>query len=812
MAFSIPPGYRRSAPIRRPKLDGFTGIIDQWLSEDRERPRKQRHSAKRIFERLRDEHGFEGGYTIIKDYVREHARQHREMFVPLDHAPGHAQADFGEAVVVIGGVEQKAHFFALDLPHSDACYVRAYPAATAEAWMDGHVHAFGFFGAVPLSILFDNDRCLVAKIEPEGTRRRAKLFSEMLSHYVIRDRYGRPGKGNDKGSVEGLVGYSRRNFMVPIPNFPTWDGGRHVSVDLMLEKLPPQARRGAEFLRDGLIALALISLVFGGSQLAQMVGGVSTSLQWPNWVRYAIIPSAGVLALVFLLLEDSRNAAILRNGAAIALGAAAYTLIQYPALSPFDSASASVVMIVVFFVSLALGVPVAFAMVLGVVTTTWSGGLLPTSGIIQNMVAGSSKFILLAIPFFLTTGYLLNIGGLSTRLIDFASALFGHFRGGLAQINVFNSVLVGGISGSSGADAASTTKVLVPQMVSRGYSPAFACAVTAASSVLPNVLPPAIAMLVYASVSNVSIAKLFVAGIVPGLLIAAALMICNNLIARKRGYEKSGTRASCEVVRRTFLRALPALVIAVAVLGCIRFGITTATEAGVIALVWAFILGKFVFREYNWRQLGRSLADCCVDSALIGFLIAASVPFAWVLIADGLPQQLVGFARDYALGPTALIAVLVLTLFVAGFFLDLTPAILTAAPLFLPLLTAAGFDPVQIGIIIDHQSAAWRSDTPCGHPCLHYGPDQQNPGFVGLPRGDAFSRCDHAGVDAGMRNPRLDARTVGVDRLIMASASGRRDIDSHSGPKFGHRAIGEVSCLAWVPVVKERLPVPRSTF
>lgn len=477
-------------------------------------------------------------------------------------------------------------------------------------------------------------------------------------------------------------------------------GGRHVAVDVVLEKLPTKARRGAEFLRDGLIALALISLIFGGSQLAQMVGGVSTSLQWPNWVRYAIIPSAGVLALVFLLLEDSRHKAMLRNGGAIALGAAVYALIQYPALSPFDSVSASVVMIAVFFVTLALGVPVAFAMVLGVVTTTWSGGLLPASAIIQNMVAGSSKFILLAIPFFLTTGYLLNIGGLSTRLIDFASALFGHFRGGLAQVNVFNSVLVGGISGSSGADAASTTKVLVPQMVGRGYSPAFACAVTAASSVLPNVLPPAIAMLVYASVSNVSIAKLFVAGILPGLLIATALMICNNLIARKRGYEKTGTRASCEVVRRTFLRALPALVIAIAVLGCIRFGITTATEAGVIALVWAFILGKFVFREYNWRQLGQSLADCCVDSALIGFLIAASVPFAWVLIADGLPQQLVGLARDYALGPTALIAVLVLTLFVAGFFLDLTPAILIAAPLFLPLLTAAGFDPVQIGIIM----------------------------------------------------------------------------------------------------------------
>jgi transposase len=223
LSFSAPPGYRRTVPVKRPKLDGFTEIIDQWLGDDLGQNRKQRHTAKRVFERLRDEHGFSGGYTIVKDYMREHRRREREMFVPLHHPPGHAQADFGEAMVVIGGVEQKAHFFALDLPHSDACYVRSYPAATAEAWVDGHVHAFAFFGCVPQSALYDNDRCLVSRILPDGTRKRARLFSGFLSHYLIRDRYGRPGKGNDKGSVEGLVGWARRNFMVPLPRFASWD-------------------------------------------------------------------------------------------------------------------------------------------------------------------------------------------------------------------------------------------------------------------------------------------------------------------------------------------------------------------------------------------------------------------------------------------------------------------------------------------------------------------------------------------------------------------------------------------------------------
>ncbi len=223
LEFSEPPGYRRTATARRPKLDGFTDIIDEYIEGDKLVHRKQRHTAKRIFERLRDEHGFTGGYTIIKDYVRGHHQRHKEVFVPLSHAPGHAQADFGEAQVIIAGVQQKAHFFVLDLPHSDACYVRAYPRAVTEAWLDGHNHAFAFFGAVPQSIVYDNDRCLVAHIMPDGRRKRTEAFSGFLSHYLIKDRYGRPGKGNDKGKVEGMVGYTRRNFMVPIPSFSSFE-------------------------------------------------------------------------------------------------------------------------------------------------------------------------------------------------------------------------------------------------------------------------------------------------------------------------------------------------------------------------------------------------------------------------------------------------------------------------------------------------------------------------------------------------------------------------------------------------------------
>src|SRR6202049_5053810 len=218
LAFSVPPGYRRSRPPARPKLYPFVGIIERILEEDKGQPAKQQHTSKRIFERLRDEHEYSGGITVVKDYVHERRQRQREMFVPLRHDPGHAQVDFGEALAVIGGEERKIHFFAMDLPHSDACLVQAYPAESSEAFCEGHNVSFQFFGGVPRSILYDNLKLAVARILGDGTRRRTRIFSELQSHYLFADRFGRPGTGNDKGKVEGLVGYARRNFMVPIPH------------------------------------------------------------------------------------------------------------------------------------------------------------------------------------------------------------------------------------------------------------------------------------------------------------------------------------------------------------------------------------------------------------------------------------------------------------------------------------------------------------------------------------------------------------------------------------------------------------------
>ncbi|WP_304951642.1 IS21 family transposase [Sulfitobacter sp.] len=242
LKFSVPPGYVRKKPPVRPKLDPFTGIIDAILTADQERPKKQRHTSKRIFERLRDEHGYTGGITIVKDYVAKWRLRTREMFVPLMHPPGHAQVDFGEAIGVIGGVERKIHFFAMDLPHSDAIFVVAYPAETTEAFCDGHVRAFAFFGGVPQSILYDNTTLAVARILGDGRRKRTEVFGELQSHYLFTDRFGRPGKGNDKGKVEGLVGYARRNFLVPIPVFESFDALNAYLLERCRERLTDRLR------------------------------------------------------------------------------------------------------------------------------------------------------------------------------------------------------------------------------------------------------------------------------------------------------------------------------------------------------------------------------------------------------------------------------------------------------------------------------------------------------------------------------------------------------------------------------------------
>jgi len=212
-----PPGYRRTAPRPRPKLDPFLGVIHQILQDDKKAPRKQRHTTRRIFERLRDEHGYQGGLSIVKEAVAAWRTRSAEVFVPLAHPPGEAQVDFGEAEITLDGQPTKVALFVLTLPYSDATFVRAFPRECTEAFLEGHVRAFAFLGGVPRRISYDNSKIAVAQITGDRQRKVTDAFLRLKSYHLFADHFCRVRRPNEKGHVETLVGYARRSFLVPVP-------------------------------------------------------------------------------------------------------------------------------------------------------------------------------------------------------------------------------------------------------------------------------------------------------------------------------------------------------------------------------------------------------------------------------------------------------------------------------------------------------------------------------------------------------------------------------------------------------------------
>lgn len=222
LQMSEPPGYRRSGDRPRPKLDPFIAVIDEILFLDRDAPVKQRHTAKRIFERLRDEHGYTGSQVQVRRVVAEARLRQREVFVPLSQPAGQGQFDFGEAVVEIAGVRVKAHLAVMSLPFSDAVFVSAYPRESTETFQHAHVLAFSFFGGVPTKIAYDNTSIAVKKVLRGPARELTEGFLRLESHYLFTHRFCRVARGNEKGHVENLVGYHRRNFLVPVPAFASF--------------------------------------------------------------------------------------------------------------------------------------------------------------------------------------------------------------------------------------------------------------------------------------------------------------------------------------------------------------------------------------------------------------------------------------------------------------------------------------------------------------------------------------------------------------------------------------------------------------
>jgi C4-dicarboxylate transporter DctM subunit len=318
----------------------------------------------------------------------------------------------------------------------------------------------------------------------------------------------------------------------------------------------------------------------------------------------------------------------------------------------------------------------------------------------QTATSSLDSFIILAVPFYILAAAVMNIGGVTSRLIDLASILVGHFRGGLGYVNVVTNALMAGISGSAVADAAALSKMLVQPMERQHFTRAYACALTGAASTMAHLIPPSIGLIIYGALATTSAGALFIAGIVPGLLMAAALLGTTFLTARGLPAVKSRQFGEPWGRTRVVFRALPALALPVAIVGGVRVGMYTATEAGAMAAVYALLVGAWIFRELRWRELLPTARSVLMDTITVVFLVAAAAPFAWTLTVEQLPQTVAAAISSVAHHPVMLLLLINVLLLVVGCFMEMIAAMVILVPIFLPMVKAAGIDPVHFGVIV----------------------------------------------------------------------------------------------------------------
>ncbi|WP_417880522.1 TRAP transporter large permease [Vibrio sp.] len=362
-----------------------------------------------------------------------------------------------------------------------------------------------------------------------------------------------------------------------------------------------------------------------------------------------------------------------------------------------------------------LGIPVVFCIFISTLAYFLMNDHLPMMMLVQRLAGGLESVTLLAIPFFVMAGVFMNHSGISQRLLKFSEVLTGHMNGGLAQVNVVLSTLMGGLSGSNIADAAMSSKLLVPQMVDRGYSASFSSAVTAASSLITPIIPPGIALIIYGYVNNVSIGKLFLAGVVPGILLCVMMMVLVSFIAKKRNYAPlREKRASTKEIALSAKDAFYALLLPVIIIGGIRFGVFTPTEAGAAAVVYALILGMFVYKQMNSRLLWDATKESVLSSANVLLIICVAVGFSKFLTWESVPQHLAIWLTSAVDSPLTFLLLVNVFLLIIGMFLEGNAVMIVLAPLLAPVAQSYGIDPVHFGIIFIFNSAIGTITPPLG--------------------------------------------------------------------------------------------------
>lgn len=357
------------------------------------------------------------------------------------------------------------------------------------------------------------------------------------------------------------------------------------------------------------------------------------------------------------------------------------------------------VLFVALFILVVLGVPIALSLAIASLLAILVEGSIPSLVVLHQMVSGMDSFPLLSIPFFILAGALMNQGGITKRIFDFAEALSGWMRGGLGHVNVGASILFSGMSGAAVADAGGLGAIEIKAMRSRGYDAGFSVGLTAASSTIGPIIPPSLPMIIYAVLAGVSIGQLFAAGLIPGLLMAVSLSLMVAYFARKRGYPKDASFSLKRIVV-TFNKAFLSLMAPVIIVGGILTGWFTATEAAVVACVYAFILSAVVYKTLTIKKLLKVSSETVETTSMIMLIIGGAAVFSWVLTSQGINDVVADALTTVGATKFGLMVAITLVLFVIGCFMETIAAITILTPILLPVATAAGIDPIQFGVIM----------------------------------------------------------------------------------------------------------------
>ena len=357
----------------------------------------------------------------------------------------------------------------------------------------------------------------------------------------------------------------------------------------------------------------------------------------------------------------------------------------------------AIVMLVLF----ALETPIAFAIAISALSFFVIDGEVPLNIFVQKMVTATDSYPLLAIPFFVLAGAIMNKAGITRRLLALADAMVGHMTGALAQMCTVLATLLGGLTASSSADAAMLAKVLGPEMVKANYSPAFAAVITSCAAIITALIPPSIGLIIYAYIADVSVGRLFIGGIVPGLMLAASLMIVTWFIARKRGYKPLRTKfAGMAELGRTFREAIWALSIPVFIIVGIRYGIFTPTEAGAITVLYTVLVGMFAYKTLKLADLPKVMKETALDTSSVMLMICAASAFGFYLAWERIPPQMAAWLVSLTSDPVKLLLLINVLLIVLGTAVEGTSALIILTPIFVPILVKLNVDPVHFGIVL----------------------------------------------------------------------------------------------------------------